>query len=232
MRNRHDTAAPTLPDRRVLLAGAAAMLGLGASGRLRPARARTPMSPDAALQALMEGHAAYQKGHVDFGDYTASRATLAAGQEPIAAVLACADSRVAPELLFNQGPGRLFVVRVAGNVENAEALASLEFGTHVLGIPLIMVLGHSACGAVAAAIKVQQENAALPGLIRLIIPAVRTAMATNPPDLLTAATVENVRGTMRDIAAAAPLIAPAVASGQVKVVGGVYDIATGAITMV
>ena len=148
----------------------------------------------------------------------------------------CADSRVLPELIFNQGPGDLFVVRVAGNVENADGLASLEYGTEVLGIPLIMVMGHSNCGAVAAAIKVHRENLVLPGhlpgLIDLLLPAVKKAEATKPANLLAAATIENVRATVATIAASDPLIAAAVKAGKVKVVGSVYDVPTGKVTLV
>ena len=150
------------------------------------------------MKRLMAGHAKYLAGQASVGNYAAGRAGRAGGQTPIAAILSCADSRVPPELIFNQGPGDLFVVRVAGNVENADGLASLEYGTEVLGIPLIMVMGHSNCGAVAAAIKVHRENLVLPGHL---------------PGLI-------------------DLLLPAVKAGKVKVVGSVYDVPTGKVTLV
>jgi carbonic anhydrase len=150
-------------------------------------------------------------------------------------VLSCSDARVGPEFLFDQGPGDLFVVRVAGNVLHDEGLASLEYAAQFLASPLIFVLGHSNCGAVQAAIQAIQENATLPGhlpeLIAEIKPAVIAAQATNPANLLNAAIAENVRQTVKEIAAAEPLLSSLIASGKVKVAGGVYDIATGQVSL-
>jgi carbonic anhydrase len=200
------------------------------------APAKPSVSPDEALKRLMDGHAVYRANQASFGNYGVDRAKRALGQSPIAAILSCSDSRVPPELIFNQGPGNTFVVRVAGNVENADGLASLEYGVKFLGIPLIMVMGHSGCGAVDAAIKVYHDRAVLPGhlpgLAELIIPAVQAAEATHPSDLLAASVTENVRRTVRTIAATEPILAPAIRDGSVKVVGSVYDIATGRVTLV
>jgi len=219
-----------------LFAGLAAGLAVSATPARAADPAKPPLTPDAAMKRLMAGHAKYLAGQASVGNYAAGRAGRAGGQTPIAAILSCADSRVPPELIFNQGPGDLFVVRVAGNVENADQLASLEYGTEVLGIPLIIVMGHSNCGAVAAAIKVHRENTVLPGhlpgLIDLLLPAVKKAEATKPPNLLAAATIENVRATVATIAASDPLIAAAVKAGKVKVVGSVYDVPTGKVTLV
>ncbi len=223
-------------SRRGLFAGLTAGIAINAT----PARSADPvkpaLTPDAALQQLMAGHAKYLAGRASVGNYAAGRAGRAGGQSPIAAILSCADSRVLPELIFNQGPGDLFVVRVAGNVENADGLASLEYGTAILGIPLIMVMGHSNCGAVAAAIKVHREKTVLPGhlpgLIDLILPSVRKAEAMRPADLLAVATIENVRGTAATVAASDPVIAASVKAGTAKVVGSVYDVATGKVTLI
>lgn len=226
-------------SRRAVFGGAA--MGMMASGLLgRAALAADPvksaLTPDAALKAIMDGHRQYLSGKAATGDYAAGRAGRAMGQAPTAAFLSCADSRVIPELIFNQGPGKAFVVRVAGNVENADAMASLEYGAAVLGIPLIVVLGHSACGAVDAAIKVYKDNLKLPGhlpgLMDLIVPAVAAAAETKPKDLLAAATAENVRMTVKTISTTEPVLAPMVKAGKLKVVGGVYDIGTGKIAMV
>lgn len=238
MNNSFNSSPRGILLRRGLLTGLSATLAATALG-IRTTRAADParptVSPDQAWQRLKDGHAAYLNGKAGVGDYLADRAARAQGQAPIAAVLSCADSRVPPELLFNQGPGGLFVVRVAGNVETAEALASLEYGTHFLGIPLIVVLGHSGCGAVDAAIKVHRDKVALPGhlpgLIGQILPAVKTAEATKPADLLAAATVQNVRDTVKAVATTKPLLSEKVHAGTLKVIGAVYDIGTGAVTL-
>ena len=152
---------------------------------------------------------------------------------PLAAVLSCSDARVGPEFLFDQGPGDLFVVRVAGNVLLDEGLASIEYAAQFLGAPLVFVLGHSGCGAVEAAIKVVKDNATLPGhlpgLIDQIKPAVTAAQSAQPANLLDAAIAENVRRTIQAVTTAQPVVAEMIASGKVKVAGGVYDIATGAV---
>ncbi len=212
--------------------------GLVAGGLLaRPAvAATTRITADAALKRLMDGHKAYLANKASVSGYGAGRAGRAGGQTPIAMFLSCADSRVLPELIFNQGPGDIFVCRVAGNVSNEYDIASIEYGAAVLEIPLLVVLGHSGCGAVDAAIKVHRDGAKLPGhlpgLIDMILPSVKAAEATNPKNLLAAATTENVRHTARNIAASQPVLAAKVQSGALKVVGAVYDVGSGKITMV
>lgn len=202
------------------------------------ARAARPnaITPAEALTHIMAGNARYAANTSANSDYSASRASRALAQFPIAAVVGCADSRVAPELLFDQGPGDLFVTRVAGNFVNKHDLASLEYGVAVLGVPLIMVLGHTGCGAISATIDVIKNHTKLPGhlpsLIAALRPAVETAIAAKPADLLAEATLENVRQNIAGLKAAKPIIAAAVASGKVAVVGGVYDIATGKVNMV
>ncbi len=227
---------PMRLSRRAMLGGALA--GLAATAL--PARAAEPVkpsvSPDQALQRLMDGNQAYLENQASAGDYGAGRARLAGGQAPISAVLSCADSRVLPELIFNQKPGEMFVLRVAGNVINPDGVASLEYGTKFLGIPLILVMGHSGCGAVDAAIKVYRDSATLPGhlprLVGEILPGVKAAEATRPTDLLAAAIVENVRHNVHAIATTEPVLAGMASDGTIKVVGAVYDIASGRVTLV
>jgi carbonic anhydrase len=189
-----------------------------------------------ALHRLMQGNARYRSNHTDVRDFAAGRAARVTTHTPIASILSCSDARVGPEFLFGQGPGDLFVVRVAGNILQDEGLASLEYAAQFLGSPLIFVLGHSNCGAVEAAIKVVKDNAALPGhlpgLIDQIKPAVLAAQATQPANLLNAAIAENVRLTTQAVVTAQPVVAALVAAGKVKVAGGVYDIATGAVSLV
>ncbi len=169
-------------------------------------------------------------------DFAVGRAARVATHRPIASILSCADARVGPEFVFDQGPGDLFVVRVAGNILEEEGLASLEYAAQFLGSPLIMVVGHSNCGAMDAAIKVVKDNATLPGhlpgLIDQLKPALLAAQKTQPADLLAAAITENVRQTVQRVTAAKPLLSDMIAGGKVKVAGGVYDIATGKVTLV
>ena len=164
-------------------------------------------------------------------NFSAGRVERTTSQYPIAAILSCADSRVAPEFAFDQGPGDLFVVRIAGNFANDDGLASLEYAVKFLGVPLVLVLGHSNCGAVSAAIKVVEDNAVLPGhlpgLVQSLKPAVEAAKAKSPKDLLAAAIAENVVLTVKQLETAQPLLASFADSGKVKVAGGVYDLANG-----
>lgn len=230
------------PGRRdLLLAGASAITLAGWSRHdaiaADPPAANAPNSipPAQALERLMQGNARYAANTASNKDYSAGRAARVAAQYPIAAIVGCADSRVAPELAFDQGPGDLFVVRVAGNFVNDDILASLEYGVEFLGVPLIMVLGHTQCGAVSATVKVVQEGTRLPGhlpeLVRAIKPAVRMAQAHQGADLVAQATIENVRLNTNRLALSKPLIGQYVKSGKVKVVGGIYDLATGKIAL-
>jgi carbonic anhydrase len=183
----------------------------------------------------MDGNARYAAGSLTNRDFSAGRAARAAAQYPFAAVLSCADSRISPELAFDQGPGDLFVVRLAGNFVNDDGLASLEYGTRFLGVPLVMVLGHSNCGAVAAAIKVLQEGIVLrghlPALVNSIKPAVETAKQKRLSDLLEEATAENVRLNVKRLTSAEPILSEMTQQGKVRVVGGVYDITTGKVNL-
>jgi carbonic anhydrase len=228
-------------SRRGLIAGGFAALAAGAVPRgafAQAALAAPPnaIAPDEALRRIMDGNARYVAGSLATHNYAAGRAALAAAQYPIASVLSCADSRVAPELAFDQNPGNLFVVRVAGNFVNGDGLASLEYGARFLGVPLIMVLGHSNCGAVSAGIKVVKENLELPGhlpaLVGAIRPAVEAAMKRSPADLLQEATAENVRLNVRRLAEANPILSDLVRQEKVKVVGAVYDIGSGKVSLV
>jgi carbonic anhydrase len=195
----------------------------------------TSVTGEQSLRLMMEGNARYRANHTHARDFAVGRAARVATHRPIASVLSCSDARVGPEFVFDQGPGDLFVVRVAGNVLLDEGLASLEYAARFLGSPLVFVLGHSGCGAVEAAIKVVQDNATLPGhlpgLIDQVKPAVLAARAAKPANLLDAAIAENVRRTMQAVTAAQPLLADEIAHGNVKLAGGVYDIATGKVNL-
>ena len=203
-----------------------------------PPKAGAPnaIAPSDALKRIMEGNARYAANTPSERDFSAGRSARAQGQYPIAGILSCADSRVAPELVFDQAPGELFVVRVAGNIVTTNLLASLEYGVQFLGTPLILVLGHSGCGAVDAAIKVVRTKAVLPGhlpeLVTAIKPAAIIAEKTAPNNVLDFAIAENVRRQVARLKDAAPIVGKAYKDKKIEIAGGVYDIATGKVTMV
>jgi carbonic anhydrase len=230
-------------SRRNLMFGAGATLAASALP-LSPAFAAEPagegpapnaISPDAALQLLVQGNERYAANAPEQKDYSAGRAARVSAQFPIAAILSCSDSRVAPELAFDQGPGDLFVVRLAGNFLNDDGLASLEYAVRFLRVPLLVVLGHSNCGAVAAAIKVVMDRAELPGhlpeLIDSIKPAVIAAHGRHPGDLLAAAIEENVKLNVKRMHDDEPVLSEALAAKKIAAVGGVYDLATGKVSL-
>ncbi len=201
--------------------------------QLQPPR-RHAATPDAALDLLREGNARYVANEPRPRDFAAERASRALGQAPFATILSCADSRVAPELAFDQGPGQLFVVRLAGNVVTTEVRASLEFGAAVLGTPLIVVLGHTRCGAVQATIASLREGIQHAGhlgsLVEAITPAVEPVLH-EPGDLEGNAVRANVGHVVEQLRKAEPILADLVQGGQLGVVGGVYDLATGQVEL-
>jgi len=194
------------------------------------------IAPADALKRLMEGNARYAANTPNERDFSTGRAARAQGQYPIAAILSCSDSRVAPELVFDQGPGDVFIMRVAGNIVNPDLLASIEYGLQFLGAPLIVVLGHSSCGAVDAAIKVVKDKAVLPGhlpeLITALKPAVLFAQKEKSGELLDNATRENVKRQVARLKSSPPIVQKLYAGKKIDIVGGVYDIATGKVTLI
>jgi carbonic anhydrase len=194
------------------------------------------IAPADALKRLMEGNARYSANTPNERDFSSGRAARVQGQYPIAQILSCSDSRVAPELAFDQGAGDLFVMRVAGNIVNPDLLASIEYGAQFLGVPLIMVLGHTGCGAVDAAIKVLKDKVVLPGhlpdLIAAIKPAVIVAERTQTGNLLDNAVAENVRRQVARLKRSPPIVQNLYGAKKIDIVGGVYDLATGKIALV
>jgi carbonic anhydrase len=219
-----------------VLAGAAAMTAapLIATAQAQPVSAAD--TPEAALALLLDGNARYVANQPRERDFSAGRATRAQGQAPFAAILGCADSRIAPELAFDQSPGDLFVVRVAGNFVTTDGLGSLEFGAAVLGTKVIMVLGHSSCGAVNATVAAIQKENALPGhiadLVRAIKPGIEPAVRESGDDLEQRAVIANVRHNVEVLKKATPILADMVAKNSIRVVGAVYDLATGKVALV
>jgi carbonic anhydrase len=188
------------------------------------------VSPDAALKALKAGNARYIVGKSDHPriDAERRRATALEGQTPIAAILGCADSRVPPEIVFDQGFADLFVVRVAGNVCAMPELASIEYSVAALKVPLIVVFGHTKCGAVDAAIKNKPLPGSLPDLVKMIRPAVEEAEKEKGAgdDLLTRATERNVVKIIEDLKKS-PVIKAAIDAKQLKIVGAMRHIKDG-----
>ena len=191
---------------------------------------RDTLTPDEALGLLMEGNHRYLDESIAPRDYSARRTAATEEHAPIAAILGCADARVGAELIFDRGPGDFFMVRVAGNFLSDCGLASMEFCVEFLNVPLLMVLGHTDCGAVTSAIRVVQNREALPGWLFVLIdalePSVLRAQMSDPDDMLRAATEENVRRQVRRLQTISPVINAAQESGRVKVVGGIYDMHT------
>ncbi|HYV66424.1 MAG TPA: carbonic anhydrase [Myxococcales bacterium] len=227
--------------RRDLLRGIA-LAAVPALSRSSATEAASPSSDgpsaDEALRQLLEGNQRFMKGETtgprrkpeDFRP-------LAAGQRPEAIIVGCADSRVPPELIFDQGVGDLFIVRVAGNVVGgggALVKGSIEYGVAELGVPLVMVLGHSECGVIKAAIKHMDDRDALPGAIAELVNRLRPAVAKTkgmPGDRLDNTIRANVTLGVETLRTLRPVLAPAVAGGRVRVVGAVYDLRTGGVVL-
>ncbi|MGE3528586.1 MAG: carbonic anhydrase [Methyloceanibacter sp.] len=218
-----------------LVAASALSAGRAKAGADTIVTPQNVIPPAAALDRLMQGNARYAANAPNERDFSHDRAERATAQYPIAAVLSCADSRVSPELLFDQGPGDIFVVRLAGNFLDDDGFASLEYAVKFLGAPLVMILGHTNCGAIDAAIKVVKDRIELPGhlpeLIKSIEPAVIAAHGRHPSDLLAAATEENVRLNMKRLVDNEPIMTEPLAAKKLAIAGGVYDIATGKVNL-
>jgi len=187
---------------------------------------------NAALRRLIDGNARFVAGaSVQRLPSHERLAQLAESQHPFATVLGCSDSRVPPELVFDQGPGDLFVVRVAGNVVGTEILGSLGYALDHLGTPLFVVLGHEGCGAVRAALDAMRSGPTASGPLAALLDAIVPALdgldqAGSPEDRLHRAVEANVRGTLRRLAAT-PVGHDALAQGRTELVGGVYELTTG-----
>jgi carbonic anhydrase len=196
---------------------------------------RRQIPPDEALALLVEGNRRYLDESIPPRNYSASHTALVGNHAPVAAILGCGDARVGAELIFDRGPGDLFMVRLAGNFLSDYGLASMEYCVEFLKVPLLMVLGHTHCGAVTSAIQVVQNQEDLPGrlfvLIDAIEPSLLHAQASNPDDLLRAATEENVRRQVRRLRTISPIINAAQAAGRVMVVGAIYDMDTGRVEL-
>ena len=218
-------------SRRRLFAAAAAGALTGAGIEFttpRPALAQSKLSPDAALQALMDGNQRYVERRLKLyeEDLAILKQNTAEKQEPFASVLSCADSRVPVELVFDQSIGHVFVNRVAGNIATSEIIASIEYGVAVLGTRVLMVLGHAACGAVKASIAAKAVPGQISALYRYIRPAVDEARGD-----LEAAIKANARIQAKLLKDSSPVVASAVKDGKLSVVAAYYDLASGKVAL-
>jgi carbonic anhydrase len=233
------------PSRRQFVQHLAAATGVvGLSGVVRlsslaAADASARSGPGAVLEKLLQGNRRFVEGKLVHPRRTPQDFTaLAAGQAPLAVIVGCADSRVAPELVFDQGVGDLFVVRIAGNIVSGAGptvKGSIEYAVAELGSRLIMVLGHSGCGACKAAIEHIEANDALPGAIGELINPIRPVVrmvAGQRGDKLTNVINANVKEGVKRLKSLDPILSKLVNSGELKVVGGVYQLSTGKVELV
>jgi carbonic anhydrase len=193
------------------------------------------MTSDSALKLLNEGNIRFSQGKLANPNQDAERRTATAdkGQKPFAIILSCADSRVPLELVFDRGIGDIFGVRVAGNVAGTDQMGTIEFGVDQIRIPLLVVLGHTKCGAVDAVVQGAKAEGNLLKLVERIVPPV-TQTKKQFPDLpkdkmLDKCAVANVDYVIHSLTAQSPVIKAAVDKGQLKIVGGYYDINTGVV---
>jgi carbonic anhydrase len=193
-------------------------------------------APPAGWQRLLDGNARFVAGTSEHPRQDATRRSeTAAGQKPFAIIVGCADSRTSPELLFDQGIGDLFVVRLAGNIVDDAALGSVEFAVAKLGARLIVVLGHEKCGAVSAAVDAVKGAAAPPGHIGAVVDAIKPAAASvhgQTGDAVENAMKANVHSVVERLKKASPVLAPYLQSGELRVVGARYDLDDGKVEQV
>ena len=211
--------------RRVLAACGGALL---AASVTRRAMAQTALSPNDALQRLMDGNRRYMAKQLSSfaEDLDILRQNTVAKQEPFAAVLSCADSRVPVEVVFDQAIGHVFVTRVAGNICTPEIIASLEYGAAVLGTAAIMVLGHQGCGAVKAALAAKEVPSQISALYAPLRPAVERV-----GNDLTAAIQANVQIQANLLRTASPVLASLISKGRLKVAAGYYNLGNGSVEL-
>jgi carbonic anhydrase len=220
------STAVALPDAPKAVAQATASKSV-----VQTKESQSAMTPAKALDALKEGNKRFRAGTSVQKNVLAKVKATAAGQYPFAVVLSCMDSRVPVETIFDQSIGDLFSIRVAGNVVNSDNLGSLEYATKVIGVKLIVVLGHSSCGAVKGAI----DNVKLGNLTELVAKIQPAVAASGPGTSKDHAYVDkvgeqNVRDAMKEIREKSPVIKEMLDSGAVGLVGGMYDLETGAVT--
>jgi carbonic anhydrase len=206
-----------------------------AAGPKAPPKPENILSPDAALDRLMKGNSRYVEGISKRHDFKHEREALSSGQNPFAAVLSCADSRIAPEYCFDTARGDLFVCRIAGNFASDEIVASLEYAVQILNTPLIVVLGHDSCGAVDATIKSIKGGTALPGHLPSLVAALKPAVDAvqgQGGDMLANAIRRNVALNGEKLKSSTPILKSFADDKKIRVVGAVYELKSGRVELV
>ncbi len=187
------------------------------------------MDADKALKKLMAGNRRFLSENYDRGDIGLNRrADISKGQHPFAIIVDCSDSRVVPEFIFDQGLGDLFVIRTAGNIVDNIAIGSVEYAVEHLGVRLVLVLGHDDCGAVKATVAGVKTEGHIDTIVNAIKPAVAIAKS-KPGDLLNNAIAQNVDMVVKRLQTSQPILAHAVQTGKIRIVGGVYSLKDGSV---
>jgi carbonic anhydrase len=218
-------------DRRAFLLQASAGLALSSAAPAIAVAAggAAPYDAKGALAALMAGNARFVADKAVCPPITARRLEIAEGQHPFATILSCSDSRVPVEAVFDQTPGNIFGIRLAGNFIERAGTGSIEYGTAELNVPLILVLGHSDCGAVKAALAYNKTGEKFPGLVQFVVESI--APGIKGASDLASAVAANVKAVMAGIRKRSAIVDAAVAAGKANMVGGVYDLRSGKVTL-
>ena len=198
---------------------------------IQTAESLTAMTPASALEKLKKGNARFVEKNMRSRDWLAKVSTTAGGQYPFATILACMDSRAPIEIIFDQGIGDVFGIRIAGNIVNEDVLGSMEYATKVVGSKLLVVLGHTSCGAVKGAI----DDAKLGNLTELLAKVRPAVLASGPGSskddaFVTKVAQANVSQAMKEIREKSPTIKAQLDAGTVGLVGAIYDVSTGKVT--
>ncbi len=215
----------------LLSAGALAVIVAALLGQAQTKESQASMSPSQALQSLKDGNARFVSGQTKSRDWSAKVIATSTGQYPFAAVVGCIDSRAPSEIILDQGIGDIFVLRSAGNVVDTDVFGGLEFATKVTGAKLIVVMGHTECGAIKGAIDgVKMGN--LTALLAKIQSAVRDSGPGNSKDkaYVTKVTQQNVRDSIQEIRERSSILRELIDSKQIGIAGAMYDVSTGSVT--
>lgn len=217
-------------DRRTFLLSASVGLALAAAPPAAGAASHgTSHTSKSALDELMAGNARFVADKAICPPLTARRLELAEEQNPFAIIVSCSDSRVPVETIFDQIPGNIFGIRVAGNFLERAGTGSIEYGVAALKAPLILILGHSGCGAVKAALAYLTSNEKQPGSIQYLVEEIAPAIKGTHD--MHHAVAANVRAAMHDLPKRSSIVADAVSAGHAQIAGGVYDLHSGAVTL-
>jgi carbonic anhydrase len=200
---------------------------------LAAAAAESSLTADQALKILMDGNTRFVTGDAAHPNQSQERlAETVSAQHPIAAIVSCSDSRVSPEIVFDQGVGDIFIVRTAGEVMDDAALGSLEYAVEHLGVPMVMVIGHDGCGAVNAAVKGGEAPGHISALVDALTPSVEKAKSNGEDvDLLNRSIDINTQSIVSQLKSTEPILSEAVEEGKLKIAGARYHLDNGKVTL-